>query len=350
MSPSDPFAPLPPDAVVVGTGRLTLDVIVHGGATSAARSQAGGTCGNVLANLAFLGWQAYPLADLGDDDPGHRFTRDLARFGVHLDLVRHLPDQQTPVIIHHIRQAPAGATHSFSSRCPFCNHRLRYYEPIPTAGVRDRLPLVPTARACFFDRDSEGALLLARHCGSQGALIVHEPNYAGPESLLAEALQVAHVLKFSRDRLPGLADEPLEGPLLLIETRGAAGLHYLDRRHGGCEWVHLPALPVSVVRDAGGSGDWTTAGLIHLVAQRGLKGFRAAGADELHQALRFAQALGAWNCAFEGARGGLYHVDRDRCRRDVLRILAGEVFDPGADAREGSHDVAGQFCPSCPLR
>jgi fructokinase len=333
---------------VVGTGRLTLDVIVRRGEPpAAARSQAGGTCGNVLADLAYLGWQAYPLADLGDDDPGRRFATDLAHFGVHLDLVRHLPDEQTPVIIHHIHHAEQGAVHSFSSRCPFCNHRLRYYEPIPTASVRDRLAQVPGARAVFFDRDSEGALLLARHGAAQGALVVHEPNYAGKESLLAEALQVAHVLKFSRERLPGLADRPLEGPLLLVETLGADGLRYLDRRHGPGEWAHLPALPVAVVRDAGGSGDWATAGLIHLAARQGRKGFLALSGDDLGQALRFGQALGAWNCAFEGARGGVYHVDCERWCLDVQRLLAGERFDPGADSGPDRHDAAGRFCPSC---
>jgi fructokinase len=336
------------DAVAVGTGRLTLDVIVRDGEPpAAARSQAGGTCGNVLANLAYLGWQAYPLTDLGDDDPGRRFVADLARFGVHLDLVRHLPGQQTPVIVHHIRHTAAGAVHSFSSRCPVCHGRLRYYEPVPTESVRDRLPLVPAARAVFFDRDSEGALLLARHCAAGGALVVHEPNYAGKETLFDEALQVAHILKFSRDRLPGLAARPLEGSLLLVETLGAAGLRYLDRRHGPSEWVHLPALPVSVVRDAGGSGDWTTAGLVHVAGGQGRQGFLALSSEELHQALRFGQALGAWNCAFEGARGGVYQVDREQWRRDVQRILGGEVFDPGAEGRASNHDMAGDYCPTC---
>jgi fructokinase len=335
---------------VVGTGRLTLDVIVHDdpdAERSLARSQAGGTCGNVLANLAFLGWPAYPLTDLGDDDPGRRFAADLARFGVHLDLVRHFPGQETPVIVHHIRHTEQGAVHRFSSRCPFCGARLRYYEPVPTESVRERLPLVPRARVVFFDRDSEGALLLARHCAAQGALVVHEPNYAGKETLLDQALQVAHVLKFSRDRLPALAERPLEGPRLLIETRGGEGLRYLDRRHGPGEWRTLPALPVAVLRDAGGSGDWASVGFIHLVGQAGLEGFLALTGEEVRQALRFGQALGAWNCAFEGARGGVYHVERRRWRRDLERILAGELFDPGADAGADRHDVAGRFCPRC---
>src|SRR4051794_20698222 len=122
--PTDPFAPT--GAVAVGTGRLTLDVIVREGAPP--RSQAGGTCGNVLANLAYLGWRAYPLTDLGDDDPGHRFRADLERWGARSDLLRHVSGEESPVIVHHIRDTEQGAVHSFSSRCPACGRRLRYYE------------------------------------------------------------------------------------------------------------------------------------------------------------------------------------------------------------------------------
>src|SRR5438445_330736 len=86
--------------------------------------------------------------------------------------------------------------------------------------------------------------------------------------------------------LTDLGDEPLEGPSLLIETRGGDGLRYLDRRHGPGPWRHLPALPVAVVRDAGGSGDWATAGLIHLAGRRGAAGFQALSAEDLHEALQ----------------------------------------------------------------
>src|SRR5437016_3712952 len=113
MPPDDAFAPPASEAVAVGTGRLTLDVIVRSGEPT--RCQGGGTCGNVMANLACLGWQAYPLTDLGDDDPGRRFCADLQRWGVRLDLIRRIPGEQTPVIVHHIRHTEQGAVHSFSS-------------------------------------------------------------------------------------------------------------------------------------------------------------------------------------------------------------------------------------------
>jgi fructokinase len=78
-----------------------------------------------------------------------------------------------------------------------------------------------------------------------------------------------------------------------------------------------------------------------------VEGFGALSHDELREALEFGQALAAWNCAFEGARGGVYRVDRQRWQRDVRRILAGERFDPAEGAGESTHDPAGRFCPHC---
>jgi fructokinase len=176
--------------------------------------------------------------------------------------------------------------------------------------------------------------------------VVYEPNYAGKEVQLAEALAVTHVLKFSRERLPHLASQELPGPELIVETMGADGLRYLDRRRGA-DWQTMRALRVSVVRDSGGSGDWTTAGLIHCAGQGGYAGFAALNGVDLYQALRFGQALGAWNCAFVGARGGVYHADAQRWRGDVRRVLSGEVFDPLPGCHDSTHDEAGRFCPRC---
>ena len=53
------------------------------------------------------------------------------------------------------------------------------------------------------------------------------------------------------------------------------------------------------------SGDWCTAGLLAKLAAGGQERMRGAGAEGVREALRYGQALAAWNCAFEGARGGI---------------------------------------------
>lgn len=37
--------------------------------------------------------------------------------------------------------------------------------------------------------------------------------------------------------------------------------------------------------------------------------------------LKYGQALAAWNCAFEGARGGMYRVSESTFQKDIQHIL-----------------------------
>jgi len=52
---------------VFGSGLIALDLIVSPESSSSFQAHAGGTCGNVLTVLAYLGWASYPVARLGDD-------------------------------------------------------------------------------------------------------------------------------------------------------------------------------------------------------------------------------------------------------------------------------------------
>ena len=74
--------------------------------------------------------------------------------------------------------------------------------------------------------------------------------------------------------------------------------------------MHLKAIPAPRLADTCGAGDWCTAGLIAKAAIGGHNRFRRAGARAARAALRYGQALAAWNCGFEGARGGMYAVSR----------------------------------------
>ena len=52
---------------VFGTGLIALDLVIGPDPESPVRSWAGGTCGNVLSILSFLGWDAYPIARMNGD-------------------------------------------------------------------------------------------------------------------------------------------------------------------------------------------------------------------------------------------------------------------------------------------
>jgi hypothetical protein len=68
-----------------GAGLLALDVVVSADPDTPMSAYAGGTCGNVLAVLAYLGWESFPIARLSDDPAAQRVRRDLERWGVRLD-------------------------------------------------------------------------------------------------------------------------------------------------------------------------------------------------------------------------------------------------------------------------
>src|ERR1700722_15192146 len=98
MHPKHPDLPQPPSRTVVGTGLIALDVVVPESPDAAPRMHAGGTCGNVLAALAYLEWTAYPVARLGDDGPMRRVCQDLTKWGVRLDFVLKELGGGTPMI------------------------------------------------------------------------------------------------------------------------------------------------------------------------------------------------------------------------------------------------------------
>ena len=44
---------------------------------------AGGSCGNVLSILGYLGWDSYPVARLANDEAGAGVMHDLKRWHIH---------------------------------------------------------------------------------------------------------------------------------------------------------------------------------------------------------------------------------------------------------------------------
>src|SRR6202022_43046 len=99
-----------------------------------------------------------------------------------------------------------------------------------------------------------------------------------------EAWCLAHIVKYSHERLRDIADLELkrserEGVLLEVETLGADGLRYRSRLPKGKTngWRQAAALRPEIFKAAAGSGDWCTAGLLNGIARLGLVGFRSIG-------------------------------------------------------------------------
>ena len=336
---------------VVGAGLIALDMVIGPGAVTAARSWAGGTCGNVLSILAYFGWDAYPVGRMNGDVAAQRVCADMKRWGVHLDWINCGPTTHSPIVIHKIQRDQNGQpAHRFSWSCPKCGESLPTFKPITVDAVERIRPTVVDASVFFFDRLSRGTLMLAAEASASGALVFFEPSGRGNLKLLAEALTVSDVVKYAGNRLCSLPGVMGDGSatLLEIQTLGAEGLRYRHRLgRGTSNWIHLKPIAAPRVADACGAGDWCTAGLISKAAVAGREGLRRSGARGIRAALQYGQALAAWNCGFEGARGGMYAVSRDTLATQVSSLLDGQPYDVTDALGEG---IATQVvtCPSCP--
>ncbi len=339
--------------VVTGVGLVALDVVVTEESGGTPRYLAGGTCGNVLTGLSYQGWRAFPVARLNGDNASILVQRDLRKWGVQLKFASLTPKSKTPVIVHHIRRSADGqAIHRFSWRCPSCGRHLPSYRAVVASSVEHIINRVKTPTVLFIDRPSRGAVVLAKAAAEKGAIVFFEPSAGGSPAHFQEVMRLSHVLKYSkdfRDRVRPFIRQ--SKPLLEIETLGDAGLRYRIRmpRCRDSKWHRVAALDPGLVIDRGGAGDWCSVGIIHRLCSSGLNDLRNFTQDQIREGLRFGQAMAAWTCAFEGARGGMYSVERKSFHFQIEKILSGRRFNSGQlrRARVAQRVASPRICHRC---
>lgn len=340
--------------VAAGTGLIALDIVITDRNEQPPRSWAGGTCGNVLTILAYLGWQSYPLMTLGKDAAANRVLQDMKDKGVETEFLRCSESRRTPIIVEKIRtKGPRAPSHRFVWTCPNCGAWFPGYQPLLARTAREWANEIPTPAVFLFDRVSRGGLELAGASAERGALVVFEPSGIGDERLFREAVGLSHVLKYSYERLGHIRElSDLQAPLLEVVTLEGEGLRY---RHKGRSrkappWKETSAFQVRGFRDSAGAGDWCTAGIIHLLGKEGLRGFKNVGEEGLRHALLLGQALAAVNCRYEGARGGMYSLSKSQFEAAVSKVLSGgtplsiEKDNTAAFAAGGFFSAV---CPGC---
>ena len=340
-----------PKAAVIGTGLIALDVVLNERRRVEPRLWTGGTCGNVMAILAYLGWQAYPVARVKADLASRLIRRDLKRWSVDTRYISLRPTTPTPIVIHRLRRTSTGENfHSFSLDCPDCGTRLPTFRPIPIANVEAVGPW-PVVDVFFADRVSPGILTLAKKCALSGAAVVFEPSGIGDEALFERMLRVAHVIKYSNNRIADLPTEPLKSAYLEVQTLGNGGLRFRSRLEGldPRKWIHCEAFGVQSPIDTAGAGDWCTGGILHVLGRGGLRAVQRMTAARVQTAITFGQALASWNCGFEGARGGMYEQNQVQFRESIKKIVRTRthaVIGPDADDADAVPAIAG-VCSDC---
>jgi sugar/nucleoside kinase (ribokinase family) len=335
---------------IFGTGLIALDLVIGIDSQVPVHSWTGGTCGNILAIMSYLGWDAYPIARMNGDPASQRVRVDLAKWGVHLDFTDCAPTGHTPIIIQQIKRGRDGSpTHRFLWTCPHCGQRLPSYRPVTQNAIEGILPALSKSSVFFLDRVSRAAISLAAEAARSGAVVVFEPSGKSDEKLFEEALQIAHVVKYSDQRLSN-AGGPLNGSrgtLVEIQTLGSQGLRYRHRLTGeASDWLSLPTRSALRLVDTCGSGDWCTAGFLAVAASKGVEGLREGGDQVVLSALRYGQALAAWNCGFEGARGGMYALERQEFERQIDAIVSGKPILRVIERLQSKEPSVA--CPACP--
>jgi len=337
----------------VGTGFIVLDVVMNALHSQPPRFWAGGTCGNVLAILGFLGWKSSAIARLADDAAGAQVLDDLKRWRVDIHLARVQPRCPTPVLLQEITKAKSGAPiHRFLWTCPGCGACFPSFRPITIKAVEEILPSLQKSAVFFFDRVSPGILRLVRHYADNGSLIVFEPSGTNDPKLFREALKHTHVLKYSQQRAHSFSDLLVKtSSVLQIETLGEEGLRYkCNLPEVSCTgWRRLEGFDAASLKDTSGSGDWCTAGILSKIGAGGALALHALEEDEVVEALRYGQALAAWNCSFEGARGGMYRVSKHDFKKTISQIIRGQAHAHATNATltDAQKDSLAIFCPNC---
>lgn len=294
--------------ICVGTGLVALDVVISNNSTNSAQFFAGGSCGNVMAILSYLGWSTFPIARLSNNVAGELLVEDLLKWKVKDDFLSFTDDGSTPVIIHRILKDNQGRPkHKFEFRNPEDGRYLPSYKPYLAKSVDYIVERSPKPNVFYFDRINRASLNLARAFKETDAIIVFEPSSIKDEKAFMEAMGIADIIKFSNDRIPNYEDVFQTCVTALeIQTLGSSGLKF--RRGGNKSWNSIEAFLNFDVIDSAGAGDWCTAGIIKILFSEA-NSVKSISDSELIRALKFGQVLGALNCTFEGARGLMYHVE-----------------------------------------
>ena len=317
-----------------GTGLLALDVILNGSPSTPPKLTVGGSCGNVMTILSYLGWSSYPVARLKNNDASEEIFADLERWGVKTDFVYKEPTGSTSIIIHRILKNKKGQSiHRFEFRNPNTGAWLPGYKPFLSKEVPELIKKMPAPNIYYFDRINRAAIDLAKEAKRQGAVVFFEPSSEGEPRMFEECLEASDIIKFSNERIPDYKTKFKKSKVYLeIETLGKDGLNFRYAKSNSAKWTLIKPFTLSELVDAAGAGDWATGGIIDSLCREGFSKFRKNSSRQIKIGLQRGQILGALNCFFDGARGIMYNIDKSTfntlSKKDAskLNVLKKEIL------------------------
>ena len=325
---------------VIGSGIYNLDTIVvrdypewprlRPFTDNVVLEEVGGTCGNVMSILAWLGWDAKPLACLDDSPEGMKITEDLKHYGCDCRYVTNTPGGGTTLLRCTHKKDQDGkrmmsvrAGSPGGSRFPK-RHFLRARDEAPA--FLEALTDVPAV--FFFDDPAAGNRLIAKGLKERGSLIYFEPSRIATNADL-EAVGISDIIKFSDENIPDVSFADAYNDKLFIQTMGAKGVRFKLQDQ---PWMTLTGIPAKSVVDTEGAGDWFSAALINELAEQRLLSIEAHYRNRLVDVIRTAMEIAAKSIGHMGSKGLIHYANSlqiegaDECpwclpiMRDVARI------------------------------
>ena len=291
----------------LGAGTFPLDNLLmkhSDGSVETIYQHVGGTAGNVMSILAWMGWHTLPAARLDDSEVGLQLKADLESYGCDTRCLTNTPDGGTTIldIIHKTGRDGQPKT-AYMAHSPhggrFVNHR--FWTLKQAQALFDSMEQMPDV--FFFDRCAPGNILLAQLFHEQGVLVYYEPNEPVDRNFL-RAVAASDIVKFSDEKHPDVSFTEGHADKLFIQTMNQAGLRF--RLRGG-EWKHLNPVWNPKAIDGEGAGDWTSSTLIHALGKQGLPSIADLQESILEECLMEAQTVASESVSYMGAKGLIHH-------------------------------------------
>ena len=308
----------------VGTGLVALDIVMNGSPSTPIKLFAGGSCGNVLTILSYLGWNTYPVARLKNNKAAKELISDFKNWSVNTNFISQTPNGSTPLIIHRITKNKQGnPKHKFEFRNPKTGDWLPSYKPVLLKDMKSIVARLSPPHVLYFDRQTPSSLELAKNLKAEGSIIFFEPSSITDSQLFQKCLSVADIVKFSHDRIKNYSASFKDQQVKLeIETLGIEGLRFrFSQDLKNKKWTKLTPFKVGFVVDAAGAGDWCSAGIISKIGFGGKESFDCMNENEIITAINYGQALGALNCYFDGARGSMYNLSKNDLSSFIASLM-----------------------------
>lgn len=290
----------------LGVGTFPLDNLQekNGKDVKTIYQHVGGTCGNVMSILAWMGWHTLPAARIDDSETGLLIKADLESYGCDTRFVSNTPDGGTTIldIIHKTGRdgKPKTAYMAHSPRGGrFVNHR--FWTLKQAQALFDSLEEMPDV--FFFDRCAPGNILLAQLFHERGVLVYYEPNEPVDRNFL-RAVAASNIVKFSDEKHPDVSFTEDFTDKLFIQTMNEKGLRFKLRADG---WITIPPEHNPHVVDGEGAGDWTTSAFINEMGHHHMLTFDRIHQPNVTHCLEEAQRLASMSVSYIGAKGLIHH-------------------------------------------